>query len=96
MNSWFVLQMPPAIMWWQALVVGAAGAVGWVIAGMDSWYSLALKISEYGWSLPYVFHESSANTVHLLSNVILSSLLGGGALAIIYGLMNRSGKSSHG
>ena len=52
MNSWFVLQMPPAVMWWQALVVSAAGAVGWVIAGMDSWYSVALKISEYGWSLP--------------------------------------------
>ncbi len=30
-NSWFVLQMPPIAMWWQALVVGAAGAIGWVI-----------------------------------------------------------------
>jgi uncharacterized caspase-like protein len=96
MNSWFVLQMPPAVMWWQALVVGAAGAVGWIVAGMDSWYSVALKISEYGWSLPYVFHESSANTVHLLSNVILSSLLGGGALALVYGLTRSSEKSARG
>jgi hypothetical protein len=96
MNSWFVLQMPPAVMWWQALVVSAAGAVGWIIAGMDSWYIVALKIAAYGWSLPAVFHESSATTVHLLSNVLLSSLLGGGALAVIYGLTHSSEKSTHG
>jgi uncharacterized caspase-like protein len=89
MNSWFVLQMPPAVMWWQALVVGAAGAVGWVIAGTFSWYSVALKIAGYGWSLPAAFHEAGYTTVNLLSNVILSSLLGGGALAIIYGLMHK-------
>jgi hypothetical protein len=96
MNSWFVLQMPPAVMWWQALVVSAAGAVGWVIAGTYSWYSVALKISGYGWSLPAAFHEAGYTTVNLLSNVILSSLLGGGALAIIYGLMHSSEKSTQG
>jgi hypothetical protein len=93
MNSWFVLQLPPAVMWWQALVVSAAGAVGWVIAGTFSWYSVALKIAGYGWSLPAAFHEAGYTTVNLMSNVILSSLLGGGALAVMYWLAHRSEKS---
>ena len=92
-NSWFVLQMPPIAMWWQALAVGAAGAIGWVMGGTDQWNVVALKLSGYGWSLPALFQDSGATTVGLLSNVILSGLIGGGVLAIMYGLTHRSEKS---
>jgi len=89
MNSWFVLQMPPIAMWWQALAVGAAGAIGWIIGGREQWNLVALKLSGGGWSLPAAFQDSGFTAVGLLSNVILSSLIGGGALAIMYGLTHK-------
>lgn len=88
-NSWFVLQMPPIAMWWQALVVGAAGAFGWVIGGTYQWNSVALEVSGNGVSLPAAFQESGVTAVGLLSNVILSGLIGGGALAVMYWLTRK-------
>ena len=81
MNAWFVLQLPPTSMWWQALVVGAAGAVGWLIGG------IVFKLAH---SLPVdLTAEGISAASDLLSNVILSGLIGGGALAIIYGLTQK-------
>jgi len=92
-NSWFVLQMPPISMWWQALVVGAAAAMAWVVGGTTLWNIVALRISQDGWSLPGAFHDSGLTTVGLLSNVILSGLIGGGVSVIMYWLTHRSEKS---
>jgi hypothetical protein len=93
MNSWFVLQMPPIAMWWQALVVGAAGAIGWIIGGREQWNLVALKLSGGALSLPAAFQDSGYKPASLLPNVILSGLLGGGALAVMYWLTHRSEKS---
>jgi hypothetical protein len=88
-NSWFVLQMPPISMWWQALVVGAAGAIGWVAARTDPWNLVALRLSGNAWSLPAAFQDSGYKPASLLPNVILSGLLGGGALAVMYWLTQK-------
>lgn len=88
-NSWFVLQLPPTSMWWQALVVGAAGAIGWVSGGTEQWNFVALRLSGSGWSLPFIIQDSGIRAVGLLSNVILSGLIGGSVLAIVYGLTQK-------
>jgi uncharacterized caspase-like protein len=85
MNAWFVLQLPPTSMWWQALVVGAAGAAGWLSGG------IAFKLAN---SLPVkLTAEGISSASDLMSNVILSGLIGGTVLAVMYWLTHRSEKS---
>jgi hypothetical protein len=81
MNAWFVLQLPPSLMWWQALVVGAAGVVGWLIGG------IVFKLAH---ELPVDFTlEGTSAASDLLLNIIVSGLIGGAALAIMYGLTHK-------
>jgi hypothetical protein len=79
------LQLPPTSMWWQALVVGAAGAAGWLSGG------IAFKLAN---SLPVkLTAEGISSASDLMSNVILSGLIGGTVLAVMYWLTHRSEKS---
>jgi uncharacterized caspase-like protein len=87
MNAWLVLQLPPRSMWWQALVVGAAGAVGWLSGGIVFKLAHSLSVD--------LTAEGLSAASDLLPNVILSGLIGGGVLAVMYWQTHRSEKIIH-
>ena len=62
-------------------------AIGWIIG--EQWNLVALKLSGGALSLPAAFQDSGYKPASLLPNVILSGLIGGGAVAIVYGLTQK-------